>query len=151
MRRFKPQKRRVNLFFIELIVAILFFMLCATVCVLLFVKSHTISAGAGDVNHAVLQAQTAASALRGGEGDPAKEQKNLKKVFPEGRQDGDTFTVWYDKDWKPCEAAAASYRLTLRKTEKNSFPQGEINVNTVKDDSVLYSLEVTTEKGGNAK
>lgn len=60
---------KVSLFLIELIIALFFFSLASTVCIRLFVKSHTLTKQTTDLNYAVTAAQNMAEAYLGCEGD----------------------------------------------------------------------------------
>ena len=60
----KQPTRRSSLFLMELIIAILFFSLAATVCVRFFVKSYTLEQESQKLNHAVNAATSVAEIFR---------------------------------------------------------------------------------------
>ena len=64
--------RKTGLFLMELIIAILFFSLAATICIQLFVKSHMISERSIALNHSILLAQNTAEIFYATNGDPEK-------------------------------------------------------------------------------
>ncbi len=66
-----------SLFLMEVIIALLFFSLASTVCIRLFVKSHTLSQDTQNLNYAVTQSQNLAEAFLGTEGD----MEQLKSLF----------------------------------------------------------------------
>lgn len=64
-----------SLFLMELIIALLFFSLASTVCIRLFVKSHTLNQDTTNLSYAVTQSQNLAEAFLGLEGDMHKLQE----------------------------------------------------------------------------
>ena len=50
----------------EMLVVVGFFIICASICVLVFVKADNISKDARDINQAVLKAQSLAEELKAG-------------------------------------------------------------------------------------
>ena len=55
----------------EMLVVVGFFIICASICVLVFVKADNISKDARDINQAVLKAQSLAEELKAGVRDAA--------------------------------------------------------------------------------
>ena len=51
----------------EMLVVVGFFIICASICVLVFVKADNISRDARDINQAVLRAQSLAEELKAGQ------------------------------------------------------------------------------------
>ena len=51
----------------EMLVVVGFFIICASICVLVFVKADNISKDARDINQAVLKAQSLAEELKAGQ------------------------------------------------------------------------------------
>ncbi len=68
-----------SLFLMEVIIALLFFSLASTVCIRLFVKSHTLSNETKNLNYAVTQSQNLAEAFIGVDGD----MEQLQALFPD--------------------------------------------------------------------
>ena len=128
--------RRSSLFLMELIVAILFFILAASVCVHLFVKSHTLESESIDLNHAVSAAASVAEILRNEE-DP---DAFLAQFYSDGVAAENSFSIYYDKNWTPCSSAEAIYTLKLETETANSFLTGKITV--LEDADSLYQLTV---------
>ena len=54
-------------FLMEMLVVVGFFIICASICVLVFVKADNISKDARDINQAVLKAQSLAEELKAGQ------------------------------------------------------------------------------------
>ncbi len=86
-----------SLFLMELIVGLLFFSLSSTICILLFVKSHTLSTYTQNMNYAVTQAQNMAEAFLGLDGDLCQ----LHSLFDQSILDEsqDILTV-YDNEYR---------------------------------------------------
>ncbi|MBE5877495.1 MAG: hypothetical protein E7290_11485 [Lachnospiraceae bacterium] len=63
------QSSKSSLFLIELIIAIFFFIIAATICIQLFVKSHTISNNTVSLNQSVLWTQNLAEIFTSQNGD----------------------------------------------------------------------------------
>lgn len=85
-----------SLFLMELILALLFFSLASTVCIRLFVKSHTLSINTQDLNYAVTQSQNLAEAFIGFDGElPA-----MKSLFEASKLNADnSMLTVYEGDY----------------------------------------------------
>ena len=87
--------RRSSLFLLECIIAILFFILTAVVCVCIFVKSYTISKDSDNLTMAV----------------------HLTSSYVEEFRAGETFApethIYYDENWVECDEANATHTLTI--------------------------------------
>lgn len=128
--------RRSNLFLLELILAILFFSLAATICVQYFVKSHTMEMNSAERNYAVNCAATVAEVLRSSD-EPLNA---LEDYFPDGEAEGNLYYIYYDKNWQPAKSDDSAYLLTLNLSEKNAMLTGDIDI--TKEDVSIYSLSV---------
>lgn len=100
--------RRNNLFFIELILSIFFFILCAAVCTQLFVSAHLQNEKTEDTNQAILLSQNAAELFLGNQGN----METLKKSFSD-----------FDVSAKYVDASAKNTLLLLYNKETASFVQ----------------------------
>ncbi len=134
------QSSKSSLFLIELIIAIFFFIIAATICIQLFVKSHTISSETVSINHAVLWTQNLAEIFTTQNGD----YQFLKELF--SKNDCITETVLpsshhmlllFNSDWvQTTDLAVASYCVLSAYSEDNDFHYQDIyimeyNVNTM--------------------
>lgn len=128
--------RRSGLFLLELLIAILFFILSATVCVRFFVKSHTLEQESIDLNHAVTAASSVAEIVRSQE-EPLEA---LGELFPEGNRGENTYSIFYDSNWTLCRFADGVYTVQLETTSSDGFVTGEIKV--TKEANTLYQLTV---------
>lgn len=128
--------RRSSLFLTELIIAILFFSLASTVCVRIFVKSHTLEQESIQLNHAVSAASSVAEIFRNQE-NPFE---ILKKQYPDGIKDDNHYRFFYDKDWSLCDKNKAIYTVMADFSEDGSYQIADIQV--VAPEQCLYDLSV---------
>ena len=102
------RKQHSGLFLMEMIVVILFFILCAAICIETFVKADSMSRKAVALNRGVQVAQTVTEVwiAEGKEGL----QKRLKAT---GSGDGNE-EMWFDAQGEPCEAEAAAFKAEVK-------------------------------------
>lgn len=96
----KPKASSSSLFLMELILSILIFALASAVCVSFFVRSHTLSVQAQEMNRAVQSVDQAAELIRGSTSTEDLEQQ-LQQAYPNivssGSLDAElTYTVTED-------------------------------------------------------
>lgn len=132
----KKPAQRSSLFLLELIIAILFFILAATACVRFFVQSHTLEKDSVALNQAVASTTSVAEIIRSQENP----YEILLDVFPTGVIKDNNFYIYYDNEWNLCETAEAFYTLSLETEYKDSFLNGFITVSNPEE--VIYQLEV---------
>lgn len=134
----RKTSRRSSLFLLELIIAILFFCICAAVCVRFFVKAHTVSQDTKDLDMAVNQAATFAELFRSNDDLLAQ----LKAQCPDGvlSDNGSAFTLYYDKDWTPCKESSKTFSLAISINEKISLETAEFSVSRVGVTKPVYTL-----------
>lgn len=118
--------RRSSLFLLECMIAILFFIIVAAVCIQLFAKSYTISRKSEDLTMAVQLTSSYVEEFRGG------------RDFPE------ELCVYYDASWSICEKAESEHTLTITVTSESGLMKGSF----VMDD--IYEISSTKYVGGGA-
>lgn len=96
----KPKASSSSLFLMELILSILIFALASAVCVSFFVRSHTLSVQAQQMNQAVQSVDQAAELIRGSASTEDLEQQ-LQQAYPNVVSSGSldaglTYTVTED-------------------------------------------------------
>lgn len=128
--------RRSSLFLMELIIAILFFSLAATVCVRFFVKSYTLEQESQKLNHAVNAATSVAEIFRNQE----QPFSLLAEEYPHGESKDPSYLIYYDNTWKLCNSANAAYTVVLQTTETDIFIIGDIIVTD--NDNTIYHLTI---------
>ena len=133
--------RRSSLFLIELMIAILFFILAATICVSLFVKSHNLNQESQNLNHAVNAAVSVTEVFNHCQ-DPLN---RLIELYPEGMADDSSFTIYYTSNWELCSSTEAIFALRLTTSIEDSMMFGTIRV--MEPENVLYQLELKKYTG----
>lgn len=111
--------RRSSLFLFECIIAILFFLLAATVCVRLFAQSYQTSQESQNLTMAVQITSSYVEKFRAG------------TTFPTEME------IYYDDTWNKCDKAEAIHTLTITMTEKEDMIFGQF----VMDDLFETSLD----------
>ena len=104
-------------FLMEMLVVVGFFIICASICVLVFVKADNISKDARDINQAVLKAQSLAEELKAGQALRWSEMLPDRNIW-EHLADADEGTrSWYrakaTNESIPCTGTAAGRKLNL--------------------------------------
>ena len=146
--------RKTGLFLMELIIAILFFSLAATICIQLFVKSHMISERSIALNHSILLAQNTAEIFYATNGDPEKMASLLGCGESSGTAasaDSDTtstLTLFYTDKFDcldPAEAASAVFQQTisLYADSDPALITCHIVISELSSGDVIYSLDTT--------
>ena len=134
------QTHHSSLFLFELMIALLFFILAATICIRLFVKSHTLEMINQERNHAVSNAITVAEMIRSTE-NPLP---FLQKEYPLGSCNNSGYIVYYDSTWTPCSASVGVYFMELQLKIQDDFLLGFIDL--YKSDHILYSLTIKKDQ-----
>ncbi|WP_337663590.1 hypothetical protein [Suilimivivens sp.] len=146
--------RKTSLFLMELIIAILFFSLAATICIQLFVKSHMISERSIALNHSILLAQNTAEIFYATNGDPEKMASLLGCGESSGTaaiadsDNASTLTLFYTDKFDcldPAEAASAVFQQTisLYADSDPALITCHIVISELSSGDVIYSLDTT--------
>lgn len=146
--------RKTGLFLMELIIAILFFSLAATICIQLFVKSHMISERSIALNHSILLAQNTAEIFYATNGDPEKTASLLGCGESSGTaaiadsDNASTLTLFYTDKFDcldPAEAASAVFQQTisLYADSDPALITCHIVISELSSGDVIYSLDTT--------
>lgn len=146
--------RKTGLFLMELIIAILFFSLAATICIQLFVKSHMISERSIALNHSILLAQNTAEIFYATNGDPEKMASLLGCGESSGTaaiadiDNASTLTLFYTDKFDcldPAEAASAVFQQTisLYADSDPALITCHIVISGLSSGDVIYSLDTT--------
>ena len=131
--------RRSSLFLMELMMAILLFSLAATVCVQVFVKSHTLEKESTELSQAVFASTSVAEIFRSSD-DYAE---ILQEQFPFADITNDCIKIYYADNWVPVASSDASYQLTFATKSSDGFLYGYLYVSEYGNDvSSIYDLEL---------
>lgn len=131
-------RSKSRLFFIEILIIIVFFSICAGVCMNLFAKAKLISVESSDLTKGVMEAQTAAETIKA-EGDSPELEKLLG-----GCRDGNTIRIYYDGQWKKLSQGEGTpvYEVGIYLTEEQGLLTAEIQV--LKGGQEIHALEAKT-------
>lgn len=140
----KNRAQSSTLFLLELILAILFFSLASAVCVQFFVKSHLLSRGAQNLNHAVNECSGIAEIINTSDGID-NTLRVIQDIYSEADTDGGdspTVRIYYDKDFSPCRPGDETYILKTTLQLDNRMLTAEISMEEASPDSSFYQLTV---------
>lgn len=131
-----------GLFLMELALIILFFAMTSAVCVNLFVSARLTSIAAKDLNHAVIEAQSAAESIKQAMGDDVLLAEMLGAV-----PQGETLVVSYDQGWLPTtQKAQERYQLrVIPSPTAGGMRYTEVEV--LKGELILYKLKTGSYTG----
>ena len=105
MTAYKPTSSRS--FFLELVLDILIFTLCALICLQVFSQAHLESSRSAAESRLGIQAQRIAELFKAGN----QEAESLNQLIP-GERDGNTLAWYYTRDLKEVDSSKAFYTLT---------------------------------------
>jgi len=127
-----------GLFLMELIMSILFFTLAATVCIQMFVKSHTLSEESVSLNHAVIICQGLADSFYGTDGDLTL----VSDMFENSKSNQNHITIYYDENFETTtQKTDNGFRAEgILKQEKENLLTFEISFISNYNETVIYSL-----------
>lgn len=135
------QSSKSSLFLIELIIAIFFFIIAATICIQLFVKSYTISNETISINHAVLWTQNLAEIFTNQNGD----YEILQEIYAESDcieitklHSEKHMLLLFDSNWyQTNDTNKACYYVLSSYSQDNQFRYQDIYV-------MPYRIDIST-------
>lgn len=113
-----------NSFLLELLFAIFFFIIIATICLQIFAKSHFLNQKTKDMNRALELIQ------------------NEVEYFYSGSSFSSNAYKYFDVSWNVCEASEASYKLINQYSDDDSFNYLTSSVISLDNNDEIYSLTV---------
>lgn len=140
----KKRASSSSLFLTELMVAILFFSLAATLCITIFVKAHLLSQSAVTLNHAINISSDAAEIIRTAD-SMTQVQQQLSRLYPDATStvtaDSGDWTVYFDDEYYPMDSKHYTQYETIKMSEKNGLISAKITFfdETKKE---VYSLDI---------
>ena len=128
------------LFLMEIILAILFFSVAASVCVSILVNARLLSRNAQRLNTAVTVCSTAAETVDSAENfDDVKARVSL--IFPDGAWDGDDFSaVIYDASASDAEEPFGILKMSLTPETEQALFRADILLLQEDDEDALYEI-----------
>ena len=128
------QTKHSSLFLMELLIAILFFILASAICVNFFVQSHLLEQDSINLNHATNAATSAAEIFL------SEESPSFEKFFCDGNNVKNGYLYFYDENWELCDSSQAKYTVFLQWREDDTIRTCHINVSSAEES--LYALTV---------
>ena len=131
-----------SLFLMELVVAILFFTLAASLCITIFVSAHSQSVSAKTLNHAVNLCSDTAELIRASDSvaDATRLLTEHYSLSTPGSKNGELF-IYYDEDFEMITSNAAAHREQVVMTEEEGRLLATISFSDLKGNEV-YSLSI---------
>lgn len=127
-----------NLFFIEFIIVLFFFLIVSTICIRIFLHSHQVTQNAEAISHAQTLAAGIAEVIEGTDGSG----EALLAFYPEGSFSDNCLILNFDRDFDACEAEDAFYTLTAKLSFTDHYKRANITV-TAKNSETVYELPVS--------
>lgn len=124
-----------GLFLMEMIVVVFFFIICASFCIMIFVKANNMSRMAKDTNQSVLFAESIAEVWK------AKGDEGLTEVLKALDEGNGYYRVFRDENWEQADQEHAAYAARVHLTEADSIEDAEITVE--KGGTEIYQLQVS--------
>lgn len=136
------KKSGSGLFLMEMLVVVLFFILCASTCILVFVKSNNLSSLARDTNQSVVVSESIAEFFKAGKLDVCAEQMKAETL-----EDG-SLLIRLDQQWNyTADDGFGAYVAEVALREEEGMEYATIRVTRGADQKVLYELEVSSYRG----
>lgn len=136
----KYRKSKTSLFLMELVITIMFFSICAAVCMQLFVKTHVLGQRTRELNHAVCEAQGFAEVMRGTDGSMGQ----IMEFYPDAVSDGESFfEVFYDADFTKCEYDKAVYVADVTLSPNGAIQNMDVKIVKLSNYEEIYTLNAT--------
>ena len=133
----KKYRTGPNLFFIEFIIALFFFLIVSTICVRVFVHAYLETLDAEALSYAQTVASSVAEAVEESGGD----EQTLLGLFPQMQKKDACFFLVYDRNFQTCEPEDAFYTLTLRPEQEGQTNSADISVTDGRQ-QLVYELSV---------
>jgi len=130
------------MFMMEMIMVVFFFILCASTCILIFVKGNQMSSLANDTNRGVVGAESIAEVWKA-EGAGGLEE-HMAAVLVADTGTSLTYEIFWNADWKVAKQSdAASYRgrAILDTADRNGLCEAVITIDRIHDEELLFELQ----------
>lgn len=146
------EKRHSGIFMMEMIMVVFFFILCASICILIFVKGDRMSREAADLNESVRLAQSVAEVWKK-EGPDGLAERFGAEDIGSGRY---LYTMNFERG-----GAAAEEDGSEGKDEKGTLSsgvyavlltadsmEGDASITVCREGETIYTLEVSRHENG---
>lgn len=122
-----------GLFMMEMLAVVFFFILCASICIMVYVRANNMSQLGQDTHKSVNMAQSLAEYLH------AYGEEGLAEYFGGEEREGEYFFYW-DRNWKPVNGEAnAVYAACVSVAREDHMMKGTISI--TKGSASLFQLD----------
>lgn len=132
----QPKANKSGIFLLELLLSILMFAAASTVCIQIFVKSHTLSIEADRLNDSVSLAQSVAACIQSG----VKTPEDLQKFYPDGISRGDRLMLYLAEGGQTLPSQTDASCLLTVIFENTNPMKADITVWHIKEDRQIFTL-----------
>ena len=121
------------LFLMEMIAVVCFFILCASVCILVFVRANNLSRLAKDTNQASLAAESVAEIWK------AEDVQGLTERF--GMSGGQSSgVIYWNQQWESADQEEAGFAAEFTAAREGRVEEAQIRIVRLEDDTELFTL-----------
>lgn len=147
-RRNLKTRSKSSLFLMELIIVLMFFSLCAAICMKVFATSKVKTDYARDLSQASFAAETVAEVYKEKNG----EIDDVSKYFSTGTSENGTYKLFYDKQWNNvAEPEDGGYELSLVSNEDGRLREAVIKVSYIDKEDDIFEIAVATVNTANSE
>jgi uncharacterized membrane protein YgcG len=132
-------------FFLELVLDLVIFAICAIICLLVFAEARTESVRSAALSQLGVEAQEVAELFRLESGDTATIATSIA-ALPNAQQDGDTIIWYYDRELSPTTDDGAYFVLACAIDESQPVRQAHITLD--EGETRLFTYDVSSWTGG---
>lgn len=131
-----------GIFLMEMILVVFFFIICAGICILVFVKADNMSRTARDLNQGVIAAESIAEIWK------QEGVEGLSQRMNAAAYDSDSAGVYWDRNWEPAETPEqAAYAALISWQETGQMADAEIIIKRTQDSRELFTMTVSHYRG----
>jgi Tfp pilus assembly protein PilE len=127
--------------FLELVLVLVIFAVCAVICLQVFASAHLESARSAALSRLSIEAQEIAEVFKSGADEAA-----LLAVLPAARQEGDVIVCAYDQDLSPVSGDQGYFTLTC--VIDDSQPVRKARIVLVEGSTELFVYDVRSYRPG---
>ncbi len=138
-----------GVFLMEMIMVVFFFIICASICILVFVRANHMSRLAKDTNQSVIAAESIAEVWKQ-EGENGLIQR-MNAISDAAEGDDKRVMMYWDSNWKSTsQPDEAAYCAAVDCQVNDSMSEAKIVLSRVSDSTELFSMEVNQYQLGQA-
>lgn len=129
-----------GIFLMEMILVVFFFIICAGICILIYVKANNMSQTARDLNQSVIAAESIAEIWKqeGKEGLVGRMHAAALKNNP------DSAGMYWGQNWQPADDPEhAAYVALISWQENDGLSDAVIAIERSRDSCELFSMTVS--------